>query len=990
MPSCRTLVLLLAISAVAGILQAQTETGMLEGRVTDPSGAAIPGAAVAARGPDGTTKNITTDRAGRYRLLALPVGTYTVRIASPGFQPFQSAPVEVGGARSGTLNAQLTIQTETERITVSDVNAGLSVDATQNAGRIVLREEDLDAFSDDPDDLANELQMLAGPAPGPDAPQIFIDGFTGGRMPPKQSIREIRVNQNPFSSEFDRVGFGRIEILTKPGSDKFHGQLQFDFANRALTARNPYLVSPTVPDYKQERFSGNFGGPLSKRASFFIDADRRIIDENSVVNYIGLDASLNPAPVNSFVISPNWRTSVSPRFDYALSPNNTLTLRYSFVRNSGQNQGISTQAFDLASQAYGFGSTEQTAQVSETAVLGDRAVNDARFQFWRTFADQNGTSTAPEVDVQGAFTAGGTFALNYTDDNRYEFQDTVTLIRGAHTIKFGGRMRDDHLRQNSETNFNGRFIFSAIPGGLSPIGVYQQYQLLAAEGLSSPEIAALGFGPSEFLLTTGNPLATVNMADAGMFVQDDWRLKPNLSVSAGLRYEVQTGVSDYTNFAPRIGLAWAPGGRAGKSSKTVVRAGSGIFYDRIGTNLLMTAEQLNGVNQIQYIIRDPQFFPNVPDVATLAALAALNTQQSGGSTPATYQIDPRLRIPYILQNALGIERQLPKGIALAINYSNTRGVHQLLTRDINAPLPTAVNAQGEADGPRPFGAAAGDIYQYEGVGIFKQNQLIVSSNAKVGRRVSLFGYYVYGRAYSNTDGPNSMPANPYDLQSEWGRTSYDNRHRGFISATATLPFKIRMSPFVFMQSGRPYNLTSGVDTNNDGNPADDRPAFAQNLSRASVIEEPGIGAFDISPLTLPNAVLVPRNYLQGPGIFALTVRISRTWTFGEGGRGGGNTGGDEIRGGGAIQNGGLSGSSSQSGLASVLGGVATAKRFNLTASAQVRNALNNVNPATPIGDLTSPDFGKSVALNTFGPLPGVGPNAGAGNRHIELQLRLTF
>ena len=979
-------VLLLAISAGAGILAAQTATGTLEGQVTDPSGAAIPGAAVAVRALDGTSRNMSTDREGRYRL-ALPAGNYTVRIASPGFQPFESTGVEVGGGRAGTVDAQLKIQTATDRITVSDVNAGLSVDATQNAGQIVLREEDLDAFSDDPDDLANELQMLAGPAPGPDGPQIFIDGFTGGRMPPKQSIREIRVNQNPFSSEFDRVGFGRIEILTKPGSDKFHGQGQFDFANRALTARNPYLISPTVPDYKQERFSGNFGGPLSKRASFFVDADRRIIDENSVVNYIGLNASLNPVPVNSFVISPNWRTSVSPRIDYALSPNNTLTLRYSFVRNTGQNQGISTQAFDLASQAYGFESTEQTAQVIETAVLGEHAVNDARFQFWRTFTDQRGASTAPEVDVQGAFTAGGTFPLNYTDDNRYEFQDTVTLIHGAHTVKFGGRLRDDHLRQNSETNFNGRFIFSAMPGGLPPIGVYQQNQLLAAQGLSQGDIAALGLGPSEFLLTTGNPLATVNVADAGVFLQDDWRLKPNLSVSTGLRYEVQNGVSDYTNFAPRIGVAWAPGVRAGKSSKTVVRAGSGIFYDRIGSNLLMTAEQLNGVNQIQYIIRDPQFFPNVPDVETLEALSA---QQVGGSARAVYQIDPQLRVPYILQNAIGIERQLPKGIALAVNYSNTRGVHQLLTQDINAPLPTVVNAQGQAVGPRPFGAAAGDIYQYEGIGIFKQNQLVVSSNAKVGRKVSLFGYYVYGQAHSNTDGPNSMPADPYNLQSEWGRTGYDNRHRGFVSATTTLPLKIRMSPFIFMQSGRPYNMTSGVDTNNDGNPGDDRPAFAQNLSRASVIQEPGLGAFDISPLTLPNAELVPRNYLQGPGIFALTVRVSRTWTFGEGGKGGGNTGGDEIRGGGAIQNGGLSGSSSQSGLASVLGGVATAKRYNLTASAQVRNALNNVNPATPIGNLSSPDFGKSVALNTFGPLPGVGPNAGAGNRHIELQLRLTF
>jgi len=198
MPSCRLLMLLLAISAVAGILPAQTETGTLEGQVTDPSGAAIPGAAVRARGPARTAKNITTDRAGRYRLLALPAGTYTVRITSSGFQPFQSTPVEVGRARAETLNAQLTVQTETERITVSDINTGLSVDATQNVGQIVLREDDPDAFSGDP----------------------------------------------------------------------------YDFANRALTARNPYLVGPTIPDYKQERFIGNFAGPHSKRASFFMGADR--------------------------------------------------------------------------------------------------------------------------------------------------------------------------------------------------------------------------------------------------------------------------------------------------------------------------------------------------------------------------------------------------------------------------------------------------------------------------------------------------------------------------------------------------------------------------------------------------------------------------------------------------------------------------------------------------------------------------------------------
>ena len=270
-----------------------------------------------------------------------------------------------------------------------------------------------------------------------------------------------------------------------------------------------------------------------------------------------------------------------------------------------------------------------------------------------------------------------------------------------------------------------------------------------------------------------------------------------------------------------------------------------------------------------------------------------------------------------------------------------------------------------AVGPRPYGNAPGDLFQYEGSGSYRQHQAIVSVTARVSRRLSAYGYYVYGRATSDTDGPATLPGNSYDLHSEYGRAAYDNRHRGFISATANLPLRVRMAPFLFLRSGRPYNVTSGVDSNNDGNPNDDRPAFATDLSRPGVVSKPGFGIFDTLPATLANSALVPRNYLEGPGILSLTVRLSRSWAFGESGKGGGNTGGDDIRGGESIR---PSGSSNQSGLATVFGGMATAKRYNLTLTASIRNALNNVNPATPIGNLSSPFFGKSVALNTFGPI----------------------
>jgi len=957
---------------------------ILQGQVTDPSGAVVPAARVELTLPDGSEQSTETDAAGRYRFGSLPSGAFTLRVAREGFASFERANILVTAGSTQTENAELEIEQQTQRVTVTGQKSELGVSASQNASQVVLQGSDLDGLSDDPEELANDLQMLAGPAQGPNGGQIYIDGFSDGVMPPKASIREIRVNQNPFSAEYDRVGFGRVDVITKPGADKYHGQASFNFGNRALTARNPYLAGPLVPNYQQDIISGNLEGPLSKKASFFIDANARVTDENSLVNYTSLDANFNPINVNTAIVAPSHRYSLSPRVDYALTPNNTLSLRYSWVASNAKNQGINVQQFDLPSQAYALNSSQQSLQVMDSQILGANAFNDIRFQFLHTRLDQAGVNSSPEVDVQGAFTGGGSFPRNFTKDNKSEFQDNVTLLRGSHTLQFGTRLRYESFAQQSTTNFNGRFIFSATPELPTALDVYQQNQLLTAAGDSPAQIASLGYSPAEFLLTAGVPSQTVHLFDAGLYVQDDWKIRPNLAISPGLRYEGQTAISDHADFAPRIGIAWAPSPSAGRTPKTVLRAGGGIFFDRFTSDLFMNAVQHNGVNQIQYLIHDPDFYPDVPDVSTLAMIST--TQ---GATRVRYQVYPRLRAPYMIQGAAALERQITNGISASVNYTYTRGVHQLVTEDINAPGAMTFNNSGEASGPRPFGDAAGDIYEYQSAGIFKQNQLIVTVNAKINRRLSWFGYYVYNRAMSDTDGAGSMPSNAYNLAGDYGRASFDYRHRAFVSFSGMLPLGIQLAPFVFLQSGLPFNVTSGTDTNGDGNPSDDRPAFAQDLARPSVVVT-RFGAFDTNPGTLANAVIVPRNYLQGPGILSLSVRISRTWSFGSTHSGGGNTGSSEIQGGQAIQNGGLSGSSNQSGLASVNGGKRTEKRYNLTLTASIRNALNNVNPATPIGNLSSPFFGKSVALSTFGPLPGAGPNAGAGNRHIELQVRLNF
>jgi Carboxypeptidase regulatory-like domain len=260
-----------AIIALLGCLShlsAQPSSGSLEGQVTDPSGAAVSGAAIEVTAADGLLRTSTTDLQGYYRLNNLAPGVYSLRVTTAGFAPFEKTGITVTAGAAQTLLVRLEIQQSKQNITIAGGASQVGVDPSQNASQIVLRGSDLDAFSDDPEDLANELQMLAGPSPGPDGAQIFIDGFSAGIMPPKASIREIRVNQNPFSSEYDRVGFGRIDVITKPGSEKYHGQASFDFANRALTARNPFLASPIVPNYRQEQFAGNFGGPFIEESEF--------------------------------------------------------------------------------------------------------------------------------------------------------------------------------------------------------------------------------------------------------------------------------------------------------------------------------------------------------------------------------------------------------------------------------------------------------------------------------------------------------------------------------------------------------------------------------------------------------------------------------------------------------------------------------------------------------------------------------------------------
>jgi hypothetical protein len=957
----------------------QSGTGGVRGQVTDPSGATVPAIVVTAVGPNGAALEVQTNEEGRYVFQNLVPGAYTLRIQVKGFADFTKAGVVVTAGQVQVVDAQLVVALEKQQVTVTDNAAQVSVSSENNASALVLKGKDLDSLSDDPDELQSQLQALAGPAAGPNGGEIYIDGFTGGQLPLKSSIREIRVNQNPFSAQYDKLGYGRIEILTKPGQDKFHGQGFAIFNSSALNSRNPFVSEE--PSYHHELFDGSVGGPLSSKASFFFDGGRRNIGTNSIVSAMILDSNLQPTSFSQAVPGPHSNENLSSRVDYQLSSNNTLTTRYQFWQDNNDNIGIGQ--FSLFSQGFNTQHSEHNLQISNSHVFSERIVNDLRFEFVHDSSSQIPQSSDPTVQVIGAFTGGGSAQGKVLDtQDHYEIHDLTSISMGKHYLTFGGRLRDMNVWDSSNGNFNGYFTFPSLDA-------YQSTELSLLPCQKAGQTGCQASGASQFALTSGNPVASVNWIDLGLYAEDQWRLRPNMSLNLGLRYETQNSIHDHTDFAPRLGFAWGLG--HGRTAKTVLRAGFGIFYDRFQEGQVLQAERLNGVNQTQYIVTNPDFFPLIPSLSQLKQLAV------NQSAPTVYQLDPSLRAPYTIQSAAGLERQLSKSATISVTYLNSHGVHQFLTRNINAPLPGTYVfcAAGDSSctpsaGVRPYGDV-GNIYQDESDGLFNQNQLTSNFNVRMGTKLSLFGFYSLSFADSNTAGAGSFPSDQYDIALDYGWAAYDVRHRLVLGGSFALLKGFRLSPFMMTSSGAPFNITVGQDLNGDSI-FNDRPAFAPAGALGSNIVVTKWGTFDTDPKA--GEKIIPINYGAGPGFFEMNLRLSKTFAFGrkversssrggmQGPPPGGGRGGPPP-GGGGLGPGGLSGGGGgPGGPGGPFGSSAANTRYSLTFSVGARNVLNDVNLGTPIGQLTSPLFGKSNSLAGF--------FANGGNRHVDFQVMFSF
>ena len=992
------------------------QAGRVTGQVTDGNGAVIVGATVTAVDAAGKEKTATSDQRGEFSINGLAPGTYTVRIVAQNFAFFENPEVEVKANDPAVVSAVLTVEGVEAQVEVSGANE-VSTDPNSSAGATVLSESDLQALPDDPDELEAALQALAGPSAGPNGGQIYIDGFTGGRLPPKESIREIRLNQNPFSAEYDRLGFGRIEILTKPGTDKFRGQAFLNFGDYRLNSRNPFAANRAP---SQRRFyGGSVSGPIQKgKSSFFFDISNREEDSNAVVNALIIDPSFNFAPFNQEFQVPNRRFSVSPRLDYQINENNTLVVRYGFTRATVENQGINDTS--LPTRAYQTENTEHEFRLTETMIVNPKTINETRFQYEFENREQLGDNSIPTISVPNAFVGGGAqIGLSFNRSNSWELQNYTTTSFGAnsqHAVKFGVRLRGITLKDRSENNFGGTFTFAGAPevrrnttcdpqtdatciitAAVTPLEQYRQNLL----GNTDPR-----FNPTQFSLSSGEPLADISQTDVGLFITDDWRVSPALTLSAGLRYENQTNISDNSNFAPRLSIAWSPGAGGARAPKTVFRGGIGVFYERFSENLSLQAIRFNGSNQFNYIVNsnDPnpvfrqaaQTLLNQPvfslsGVTNVPTTAQIRNLLPSSSTVRTISED--LQSPYTIQTALGVERQLPARTTLSVFYIGLRTQHLLRARNINAPIcPLQSNCN---NAPRPD-STQGAIYQYESSGTLNQHQMIVNFRTILSQNFSVFGNYRLGYAKSDTDGTGSFPAYNYDLSGEYGRSSFDTRHNLFVGGNFTAPWGISLSPFVIANSGRPFNITRGFDTNGD-TLFTERPTYGELSTRCSLLAL--TNSFCDIAGNDPNAI-IPRNYGVSPSYFAVNMRVAKNFGFGSsgertaqtdtqtgGGRGAGGGGGIPGGGGPGGRGGGGGGRGGFGGGGFGGGGGSERKPYNLNVGVQFTNLFNNVNFGTPVGNLSSSRFGQSTS--TAGGF-GFGGGGGAANRRIELQMRFSF
>jgi hypothetical protein len=796
--------LLLMIGAGAAPLLAQdAATASVTGVLLDPTDAGVAGARIVLRQNNATAAATVADATGAFRIDGVHPGNYQIVVTHEGFNP-ASVKVHVGAANPAPLTIRLSLAELRNEVTVSAEATQVSTNSADNLDTVTMNRQSLDNLPIfDQDYVGTMSRFLDAGSIATGGTTILVDGVEASRAGVSPSaIQEVKINNDPYSAEFPRPGRSRVEIITKPGSSAFHGTFNFLFRDYHLNARDPFALDK--PPEQRRIFEGSLTGPLGRdnRTSFLISANRQEEDQQAVVFAEGLSG-----PIQETVPTPSRNTEISGSLNRLIGQNQLISIRGIYTDRTIENQGVG--GLNLPETASNFEDREDIIYVNQRGPITGRFYNLFRFLVARQHTPTVSVNEAPKVVVLGAFTGGGAQADRLQTENHIAFNEIVVWSGDKHTVKFGVNVPDISRRGlDDNTNQQGTYNFSS----LSDYAAGRPFSLLRQSG-------------------DGHVVFIEKVL--GGFIQDEIKVRGNLQLSLGLRYDWQNYFHDNNNVAPRVSFAFAPG----KSRKTVIRGGGGIFYDRTGPGPIFDLLRYDGQRLLAFVINNPSY----PD--------------PGATGPTSIvRLDPTVKIPYLVQFGTGIERQLAKSTTLSINYYGTRGVSLFRSRDVNAPPPPDYLAR-----PNP---AFSVWRQIESSADMIGNSLEIALRGNVTKHFTGMVQYNLSKTYNNTGGNpamgarsslNSFPANNYDLSGEWARADFDQRHRFNLMGTITPGRWFKLGVAASLYSGAPYSITTGRDDNHDGM-ANDRP--------------PG----------------VPRNSLQGPGFAILDVRCSRDFYLDRGKR----------------------------------------------------------------------------------------------------------
>jgi hypothetical protein len=791
----------------------------------------------------------------RPRIPALPIRPLhliALGLACPVLPLFaaQAAQAPGGGADSGS---EAEPDEPIEEITIS-APAVDPLSAERNATGIHLDGDllkDLPVKMEDP--LAVASLFVDPAANDAEGTKIVVDGVEGDTLDvPSASIKTIAVNSNPYSAEFGRPGTGRIEVTTRGGSrHRFHRRLELAYRDNNLDAHNPF--DTVRPARRRDWAQGELDGPLvGDKATFFLSGDYLRDDNNSFVT-----AVTPSGPVSETLPLPRRTAHLLGRSDVRLTPQQLLTLRYNWSDDRQSNQGVG--AFDLPERAWSSHSRTQELRIAEIATPGEALQNELRLDLKSRSKLASSASDAPALLINGSFNSGGAQIARSSRERDLELQDLASYGFGRHSLRFGAFAKSRLIDYTDASNFGGTYTFSDLASFVNR-------------------------QPLQFTLHFGNARASFTQNEFAYFLQDQVRLGPRVELMAGLRHEFQSNLEERANLAPRLALSAAT-----EDGRTVLRAGSGIFYQRQPPGLEEQYLLLNGSHLQQVTLSNPGFPVTANPLSTSAP-------------PSVLRVDPHIRAPYLTQASLGVEHKLAAATTLTAEYTLMRGERLYRLRDINAPLPVS--------GLRPNPAFL-NVDQFETTGSSRMDSLSLGLNTRIADRLQVVLRYTLSHSIDDTSctlaqpGLCTPPADSYDPSAERGPSGFDQRHRFNLAGILSMPGSVTLGCLVSLASAIPYNITTGFDDNHD-TVVNDRPTLANpgapyqsfGIDGSFVGGTPGVlydGAQalfggrlvpttvnSVHWLVLPGPGTVGRNTGRGPSFAEVDLRLAKRFMLREG------------------------------------------------------------------------------------------------------------